>query len=165
MFTIAENPFTTRKRGELTGHTHAIGLVADDAILGIQPLTDHLGIRWRCYDGPSSCPVHGIAFVDILTESPAVEGEIEAAPEQRQHESPHEPWGDGTTRLVISVFLMVMLIVIHGWKLLFGGCRISLHGTGLREGIIMPKGHQIGDEVLCLIGRHDLVTLSGRIRS
>jgi hypothetical protein len=114
---IGVHPLTPGERRELTGDTLTGGLVADDAVLGVETFPDNLGVRGSSSLRPSSFPVDGIGLVDILTEAAAVEGEIKAAPEEGKHEGADEPRGKGSIVVGFScpeLLVFLMMIVIHG---------------------------------------------------
>ena len=77
---LGKNVFTADKRRELAGDSHAGWLMADDAVLRIETLADNFRINRSGSLDPTPCPIHGIGFVDILTETAAVKAQIESSP-------------------------------------------------------------------------------------
>lgn len=88
---IGIHPFASCQRRKLSRHAKSGSLMADHAVLAVKTFPDNLGIRWGLSGSSASRPIHGIAFIDILAESAAIEGEIESCPEQDQNKGSHEP--------------------------------------------------------------------------
>jgi hypothetical protein len=65
--------------------------MADDAVLTVETLAHDFGIRRCCGYGSASGPVHGIALIDILTETATVKGEVESSPEQAKDKETNQP--------------------------------------------------------------------------
>ena len=110
----------TRERRELPGDALSGGLVADDAVLGVETLSDNLRIDGHGGAGtPSAGPVHRVELVDILTKSAAVESEVEATPKEPEHEGPDKPGRDGRAGVPRgfpspALLPVVVMIVSHG---------------------------------------------------
>jgi hypothetical protein len=114
MFATAIDPFATRKRGELAGDSLTVGLMADNAVLRVNALADDLGVDRGCRLNSATGPVHRVALVDIAAEPPAVEGKVEPAKKEGEHERSDKPGGEGRPVGVAAVLLVVLMVVIHG---------------------------------------------------
>jgi hypothetical protein len=79
---VGVHPLAAGERRELPGHTLAIRLMANHAVLGIDPLPNHLGIHRGRHLGSAARPAHRITLVDIAAETTAVVGQIKPADEE-----------------------------------------------------------------------------------
>jgi flagellin-like protein len=89
--------------------------MADNAILGIEPLADNLRVDRCCRSDASTSPIHSIRLIDLLIKAPAVKGKVESPPAEREHEGTDKPWREGPVGILGSLLLvMIVVILIHG---------------------------------------------------